>query len=140
MMRLVKYMSMRIYWRMRALALFFAALADENRLRLLYLMKEGEICVCYLQGVLQTNQPKISRHLAYLKRAGLVEARRDGKWMYYQFRKLGSRRGKILTETLHRLENEPLIKRDAQRLKQIHCCPAKFGISPSGEKTARKQR
>jgi ArsR family transcriptional regulator len=114
---------------MRDLSLFFAALADENRLRLLYLMKEGEICVCYLQGVLQTNQPKISRHLAYLKRAGLVEARRDGKWMHYRLRKLESSQEKVLSETLQRLEKEVPIKKDAQRLKQIQCCPSRYGIA-----------
>src|SRR5580658_4764971 len=98
-------MSMRICMGMRNLSLFFAALADENRLRLLYLMKEGEICVCYLQRVLQTNQPKISRHLAYLKRAGLVEARRDGKWMHYRLKKLESGCEKLFSETLNRLAN-----------------------------------
>ena len=72
---------------MHNLPLFFAALADENRLRLLYLMKEGEICVCYLQGVLQASQPKISRHLAYLKRAGLVEARLEHRNRYYRARR-----------------------------------------------------
>jgi ArsR family transcriptional regulator len=113
---------------MHDLPLFFAALADENRLRLLYLMKEGEICVCYLQGVLQASQPKISRHLAYLKRAGLVEARRDGKWMHYRLKKLESSQEKVLSETLQRLEKEVPIKKDAQRLKQIQCCPSKYGI------------
>ena len=125
-------MSVRICLRMRDLSLFFAALADENRLRLLYLMKEGEICVCYLQGVLQTNQPKISRHLAYLKRAGLVEARRDGKWMHYRLKKVESSQEKVLSETLQRLEKEAPIKKDAQRLKQIQCCPSRYGV-PSVE-------
>jgi len=122
-------MSMRICVGMRGLSLFFAALADENRLRLLYLMKEGEICVCYLQGVLQTNQPKISRHLAYLKRAGLVEARRDGKWMHYRLKKQESNQEKVLSETLRHLEMEPAIQKDARRLKQIQCCPLRYGIS-----------
>ena len=115
---------------MRDVSGFFAALADENRLRLLYLMKAGEICVCYLQGVLQTNQPKISRHLAYLKKAGLVEARRDGKWMHYRLKKLAPGREKILAATLQYLEQEVPIKKDAQRLGQIVCCPARYGISP----------
>ncbi len=119
---------MRICLGMRDLPLFFAALADENRLRLLYLMKEGKICVCYLQGVLQASQPKISRHLAYLKRAGLVEARRDGKWIHYSLKKLESSQEKILAETLQRLEKEAPIKKDVQRLKQIQCCPSKYGI------------
>ena len=114
---------------MRNLSLFFAALADENRLRLLYLMKEGEICVCYLQGVLQTNQPKISRHLAYLKRTGLVESRRDGKWMHYRLKKLEAGQERILSATLDHLAQELPVKKDAQRLKQINCCPARYGIS-----------
>ncbi len=71
---------------MRDLALFYTALSDPTRLRLLSLMRGGEVCVCHLQAVLKTNQPKISRHLAYLKKTGLVEARRDGKWMHYRLR------------------------------------------------------
>jgi ArsR family transcriptional regulator, arsenate/arsenite/antimonite-responsive transcriptional repressor len=122
-------MSMRICLGMRDLSLFFAALADQNRLRLLYLMKEGEICVCYLQGVLQTNQPKISRHLAYLKKAGLVEARREGKWIHYRLKKLEANLEKILSDTLNHLQKEPHIRKDAQRLKQIVCCPERYGIS-----------
>jgi|SRR5579863_3111612 len=106
---------------MHDLALFYAALADETRLRLLCLMKGGEVCVCHLQGVLKTNQPKTSRHLAYLKKAGLVEARRDGKWMHYRLKKLDGKLGKILSQTLVHLEREAQIKRDFQRLKQIVC-------------------
>lgn len=62
---------------------FFAALADRTRLRLLNLMREGEVCVCFFAETLNTNNPKISRHLSYLKRAGLVTGRRDGKWIHY---------------------------------------------------------
>src|SRR5436305_11353221 len=62
---------------------FFAALADRTRLRLLNLMRDGEVCVCFFADTLRTNDPKISRHLAYLKRAGLVKGRRDGKWVHY---------------------------------------------------------
>src|SRR5258707_8617614 len=62
---------------------FFAALADRTRLRLLNLMRDGEVCVCFFAETLHTNNPKISRHLAYLKRAGLVTGRREGKWIHY---------------------------------------------------------
>ena len=72
------YVNAYIYF-MRELALFYAALSDETRLRLLCLMRGREVCVCHLQGVLGTNQPKISRHLAYLRNAGIVSARREGK-------------------------------------------------------------
>ena len=109
--------------------LFYAALADESRLRLLCLMGGGEICVCYLQEVLKTNQPKISRHLAYLKRAGLVEARRDGKWMHYRRKKLEPDLERILAAILKHLEKEPQIAEDAKRLKQIVCCPGRYGIA-----------
>jgi ArsR family transcriptional regulator len=106
---------------MRDLALFYAALADETRLRLLCLMAGGEICVCHLQAVLQTNQPKISRHLAYLRRAGLVETRRDGRWTHYRHKKLAGDLEKILMQTLLHLKLEPRIKKDLQRLKQVTC-------------------
>jgi ArsR family transcriptional regulator len=114
---------------MKNLASFYAALADENRLRLLPLLKDGEICVCYLQEVLQTNQPKISRHLAYLKKAGLVEARREGKWMHYRLKKLETGLEKTLLATLKHLQKKPQIRKDAQRLKQVVCCPERYGIS-----------
>ncbi len=63
--------------------LMFRAFSDRTRLRLLHLLRGGEICVCDLQRVLDVPQPKVSRHLAYLKRAGLVLARKDGYWMHY---------------------------------------------------------
>ena len=62
----------------------FAALADRTRLRLLNLMRYDEVCVCFFTEVLGESQPKISRHLAYLRKSGLVESRRDGKWMHYR--------------------------------------------------------
>ncbi len=62
---------------------FFQALGDNTRLRLLNLMGEQEICVCYFVDILGSPQPKISRHLAYLRSAGIVSARREGKWMHY---------------------------------------------------------
>src|SRR5215218_9955260 len=63
---------------------FFLALVDKTRLRLLNLMREDEVCVCYFTEVLGESQPKISRHLAYLRNAGIVSARREGKWMSYK--------------------------------------------------------
>ncbi len=63
---------------------FFAALADETRLRALMLLwSEGELCVCDLTQALGVSQPKVSRHLATLRKAGVVEDRRDGTWVYY---------------------------------------------------------
>ena len=65
------------------LAGLFAALADTTRLRLLNLMAGREVCVCHFVEILGQSQPKISRHLAYLPNAGIVAARREGKWMHY---------------------------------------------------------
>src|SRR5438477_9966542 len=64
--------------------LLFRALADRTRLRLLNLMGDDEVCVCFFVEIIGTNQPKISRHLAYLRRAGIVAARREGTWMHYR--------------------------------------------------------
>src|SRR5262249_4256317 len=65
----------------------FAALADTTRLRLLNLMAGQEVCVCYFVEILKQGQPKISRHLAYLRNAGFVSARREGKWMHYSIKR-----------------------------------------------------
>ena len=64
--------------------LLFKALADPTRLRLIHLLGDEEVCVCSFVQTLQTSQPKVSRHLAYLRRAGLVATRRDGKWIHYR--------------------------------------------------------
>ena len=62
----------------------FKALADKTRLRILSLLGNNEVCVCHLHDSLELPQPTVSRHLAYLRRAGLVDVRRDGVWMHYQ--------------------------------------------------------
>src|SRR5688572_5299331 len=64
--------------------LFFRALADRTRLRILNLMRNEEVCVCFFVEILKTHQPKVSRHLAYLRKAGIVGARREGPWMHYR--------------------------------------------------------
>lgn len=69
---------------LEALTQVFAALADPTRLRILALLRDGEVCVCHLHASLDVPQPTASRHLAYLRRAGLVEARRAGIWMHYR--------------------------------------------------------
>jgi len=67
----------------------FKTLADPTRLRLLNLLACGETCVCELTDTLRVVQPKVSRHLRHLRRAGLVEARRDGKWIHYRWARHG---------------------------------------------------
>jgi DNA-binding transcriptional ArsR family regulator len=74
----------------------FMAFADTTRLRLLYLMRNGEVSVNYLCEALQTSQPKVSRHLAYLRSMGIVHTRRDGKWIFYSLSLPESRIGSQL--------------------------------------------
>jgi ArsR family transcriptional regulator len=66
------------------LEVVFKALADKTRLRILALLGNNEVCVCHMHDSLGVPQPTVSRHLAYLRRSGLVAARRDGVWMHYQ--------------------------------------------------------
>jgi ArsR family transcriptional regulator, arsenate/arsenite/antimonite-responsive transcriptional repressor len=104
--------------------LFFSALADRTRLRLLNLLRGGEVCVCFFAGTLDTNNPKISRHLAYLKRASLVKARRDGKWVHYSLQKPDDlRAAELLDATLNMLESDPEMKRDREELVRFCCAP-----------------
>lgn len=69
---------------LKTLELTFKALADRTRLRIFGLLLNGEICVCDIHGSLALPQPTVSRHLAYLRRAGLVLARKDGLWVHYR--------------------------------------------------------
>jgi DNA-binding transcriptional ArsR family regulator len=67
----------------RKLERLFLALGDKTRLRLLALMADGEVAVGFLADRLNESQPKVSRHLAHMRGAGIVNTRRDGKWIYY---------------------------------------------------------
>ena len=106
---------------------FFQALGDTTRLRLLNLMGEKEICVCYFVEILGSAQPKISRHLAYLRSAGIVSARREGKWMHYRIvmpPHIGA--SQILRQTLEWLKEDRAMQADRARLLKACCSPAKF--------------
>ena len=97
----------------------FRALADPTRLRLINLMSEQEICVCYFIEVIGAPQPKISRHLAYLRKAGIVAARREGKWMHYRLAAPpDSHASAILQATIAELRQDPNMRRDLQRLEK----------------------
>jgi len=106
---------------------FFQALGDNTRLRLLNLMGEQEICVCYFVEVLGHPQPKISRHLAYLRSAGIVSARREGKWMHYRIvmpPHIGA--AQILKQTVDWLKEDKAMQADRAKLSKACCSPAKF--------------
>ena len=107
-----------------SIELLFKALADRTRLRLINLIGDEEVCVCFFVEVLKTNQPKISRHLAYLRRAGLVSARREGKWMHYRLvEPPDEHAANIFREVRIWLTNNAEMKLDRQQLVSICCAP-----------------
>jgi ArsR family transcriptional regulator len=109
------------------LARLFAALADPTRLRLLHLMDGREVCVCYFVEILGQSQPKISRHLAYLRKAGIVSARREGKWMHYRMeRPSNAGAAAILDAVLKSLKSDPRISKDSARLDKACSEPQRF--------------
>ena len=100
--------------------LLFKALADRTRLRIISLIGKDELCVCFLVEGLNTNQPKISRHLAYLRRAKVVTARREGKWMHYRIvEPPDSQAASIFRKVRTSVANDPEMQRDRERLHQI---------------------
>jgi ArsR family transcriptional regulator len=104
--------------------LLFKALADRTRLRLLNLMAAGEVCVCFFVEVLGTNQPKISRHLAYLRRAGVVAARREGKWMHYRISTPeDSHAARVFSEVITWLGENRDMQKDRARMQTLCCAP-----------------
>ena len=104
--------------------MFFRALADRTRLRILNLMRSDEVCVCFFVEILKTHQPKISRHLAYLRKAGIVGARREGPWMHYRIvEPADADAARVLRDTLAWLGNDPEMQRDRERLVKVCCAP-----------------
>jgi ArsR family transcriptional regulator len=113
--------------------LLFRALADRTRLRLLNLIGHDEVCVCYFVEVLKTPQPKISRHLAYLRKAGIVDARREGKWMHYRVvEPRDERAAQVLRNIQDWLASDREMQRDRNRLVQLCCvkCPPHLRDAP----------
>ena len=107
-----------------SIELLFKALADRTRLRLINLMGDTEVCVCFFVEVLKLNQPKISRHLAYLRRAGVVSARREGKWIHYRIvEPPDSHAANIFREVRTCLADDPSMHSDRARLQKICCAP-----------------
>lgn len=105
----------------------FRALADPTRLRILALLQDGELCVCDLFTVLDVPQPKVSRHLAYLRKAGFLLGRKEGQWRYYR---LAEPRDAVHEKLLECLEcclpEVPEIANDLKKLERTRrtkrCC------------------
>jgi ArsR family transcriptional regulator len=109
------------------LARLFTALSDPTRLRLLNLMEGREVCVCYFVEILGQSQPKISRHLAYLRKAGVVSARREGKWMHYRMERLDDPSiAAVADSVLAALKHDRLMRADLEKLNKACCTPQRF--------------
>ena len=94
----------------------FKALADKTRLRILALLGNDEVCVCHMHDSLKLPQPTVSRHLAYLRKSGLVEARRDGVWMHYQLsRSLSPAVHRIVEAAVDALQQLPATTQDRKQ-------------------------
>jgi ArsR family transcriptional regulator len=106
----------------------FRALADATRLRILHLLKDGELCVCDLMSILRVPQAKTSRHLAYLRRAGLVKVREAGLWCYYSLAPAEGPLHQRLVACLDVCCDElPVVRADSKRARGLRkgaaCCP-----------------
>ena len=102
----------------------FKALSDPTRLRILGLLLTGEVCVCHIHESLRIPQSKTSRHLAYLRRSGLVETRRDGLWVHYRLARLADPSLEAVRQAIaHALGHLDAVVKDAGRLeKKTGCC------------------
>jgi ArsR family transcriptional regulator, arsenate/arsenite/antimonite-responsive transcriptional repressor len=114
------------------MATVFKALADVTRLRILGLLLAGEICVCDIHDSLKIPQARASRHLAYLRRSGLVDTRRDGLWVHYR---LGTLPDPVLAAVVdavrHAVTHVDAVRKDGERLqKKTGCCVPASGPAP----------
>ncbi len=102
----------------------FKALSDETRLRILGLLLSGEVCVCDIHESLKIPQSKASRHLAYLRRAGLVDTRRSGLWIHYRLGRVADPVMAAMVDAVrHALTHVDVVRKDAERLqKRTGCC------------------
>ena len=97
----------------------FKALADKTRLRILALLANNEVCVCHIHDSLGLPQPTVSRHLAYLRRAGLVATRREGVWMHYALaRALDPAVQKVIAAAVDALIRTPTTAEDRRQFKR----------------------
>src|SRR6202795_8927 len=101
----------------------FKALADPVRLRLLNLLADGEVCVCHLHEALDLPQSTVSRHLAYLRKSGLVIGRKEGLWVHYRLAEpAGDLHRTLVDSVTPTLADLPSMKTDRERLARLSCC------------------
>jgi ArsR family transcriptional regulator len=110
----------------------FAALADPTRLRIVGLLLSGEVCVCHIHETLQIPQPKASRHLAYLRRSGLVTATKRGLWVHYALAEpRDAATADVLAAIKASVSGLDRTRRDRARLQRTMCC-----VGPAADRTA----
>jgi len=120
----------RVRSQLASLETVFRALADQTRLRILNLLAAGETCVCDIHENLGLPQPKVSRHLAYLRRTGLVQTRKDGLWVHYRLSELPDEVSQTLLRTVREcLAQLSITARDRERyIRRAGCC-----VPPTGD-------
>jgi ArsR family transcriptional regulator, arsenate/arsenite/antimonite-responsive transcriptional repressor len=112
-----------------AVNLMFKAFSDRTRLRILHLLLKGEVCVCDIVAITRVPQPTASRHLAYLRRAGLILGRKDGLWNYYRLAPAESSFHRSLMKCLKECFTDvPELAADAKRASKAGVC-----CQPSGK-------
>jgi len=108
------------------------ALADGTRLRILHLLRAGEVCVCDIHGSLKLPQSKVSRHLAYLRATELVTARKEGLWVHYSLARSSDPAVQQLVDSaVHAVTHVPEADRDARRMAKVTCCDVPAGADRS---------
>ena len=100
----------------------YRCLCDETRLRILHLLRQGPLCVCHFQEILKEPQVPISKHLAYLRENGLVQAQRHEKWMIYQLPAKAPPELELQLRCLQDcVQSNPVFREDLKRLKKMRC-------------------
>jgi ArsR family transcriptional regulator len=119
---------------LREMETLFKALADPTRLRILGLLLTGEVCVCHIYESLKISQPKASRHLAYLRRSGLVETRRAGLWIHYSLAIPNDPVVAAISAAVqHGLTHVDVVRKDASRLERKTGCCLPASDQPAGQ-------
>jgi ArsR family transcriptional regulator len=108
----------------------FKALADPTRIRILGLLTRGEICVCHIHESLRLPQSLVSRHLAYLRRSGLVETRKEGLWVHYRLARRDNVMQAMLDAVYHCVGHLSTVAKDAKRLEKKTGCGAVTSPAP----------
>jgi len=114
------YFDMFVAIDVRPVSRLFKALGDETRLRIVALLSHDELCVCHLVDALRLSQPHVSRHLAILRAAGVVESRREGSWIYYRLARQADRdRERQLEALVRTFDKQTVVRRDLERLVKL---------------------